>query len=393
MDPIQSKYWNDQIKSLVGPCMVTFAIPLTIPGLTITLVAFSDEKSFPVYGTLHITGLIILIISVLLIISGCILKFIWKPIILPDIERQLSPRESFRSERGDSFYRREIERIQRENLRRSDPATERQRKNSPTKTEETVLDSQKGTETIKSIDVAQPGKAGKQSGNRSTEQDDAQPSTVGKSLSALPTNDLYFQSPRGGRLPPIETTDKGPVPRNRVPSSDHDVPDVHVSRGIRLSDPGETESASRKKKKKRKRHRRSEEGGKTKGKEDEGEEEEEETIQRRDEVKDNVPYAQSQLQLPKLQKAREHLLDENNSGESAISSNRSLLDEEKSDTGKKRKRRRKKKALSSLRQESKEQTNSVQSVYRSSSHGSCNDDDVTTRNLSDSDSPHPIDSN
>lgn len=79
--------------------------------------------------------------------------------------------------------------------------------------------------------------------------------------------------------------------------------------------------------------------------------------------------------------------------ESAISSNRSLLNEETSDTGKKRKRRRKKKALSSLRQESKEQTNSVQSVGRSSSHGSCNDDDVRTRNLSDSDSPHPIDSN
>lgn len=373
--------------------MVTFAIPLTIPGLTITLVAFSDEKSFPVYGTLHITGLIILIISVLLILSGCILKFIWKPIILPDIERQLSPRESFRSERGDSFYRREIERIQRENLRRSDPAPERQRKNSSTKTEETVLDSQKGTETIKSIDVAQPGKAGKQSGRRSVEQDDAQPSTAGKGLSALPPNDLYFQSPRGGRLPPIETTDKGPVPRNRVPSSDREVPDVHVSRGIRLSDPGETESASRKKKKKRKRHRRSEEGGRSKGEEDEGEEEEDETIQRGDEVKDNVSHAQSQLQLPKLQKAREHLLDENNSGESAISSNRSLLNEENSDTGKKRKRRRKKKALSSLRQESKEQTNSVQSVCRSSSHGSCNDDDVITRNLSDSDSPHPIDSN
>lgn len=89
---------------------------------------------------------------------------------------------------------------------------------------------------------------------------------------------------------------------------------MHVSRGIRLSDPGETESASRKKKKKRKRHRRSEEGGGSKGEEDEGEEEEEETIQRGDEVKDNVSHAQSQLQLPKLQKAREHLLDENNSG-------------------------------------------------------------------------------
>lgn len=371
--------------------MVTFAIPLTIPGLTITLVAFSDEKSFPVYGTLHITGLIILTISVILIISGCILKFIWKPIILPDIERQLSPRESFRSERGDSFYRREIERIQRENLRRSEPVQERQRKNSSTKTEETVLDSQKGSETIKSIDVAQSGRAGKQSGHGSTEQDEAQPSTASKSLSALPPNDFYFQSPRGGRLPPIETTDKGPVPRNRVPSYDHDVPDVHVSRGIRLSDPGETELASRKKKKKRKRHRRSEEGGRTKG--EEGEEEEEESIHRGGEVKETVPHPQGQLQLPKLQKAREHLLDENNSGESAISSNRSLLNEETSDAGKKKKRRRKKKALSSLRQESQEQTNSVQSVRRSSSHGSCNGDDVTTHNLSDSDSPHPIDSN
>ncbi|XP_062579971.1 uncharacterized protein LOC134241966 isoform X2 [Saccostrea cucullata] len=289
MDVVQSKYWNDQIKSMVGPCMITFSIPLTIPGLTITLVAFSDEKSFPVYGPLHITGLIILVISVFLILFGCILKFIWKPIILPDIERQLSPRQSFRS---DSFYRKEIERIQRENIREKD-VTETRRKNSSTETGETVLCSQRDPEMVRSIDVSDAVRNSNESEIRHLEQDDGVRYTKGDdNLSAFPLQDYTFPSPRGGRLPPIETTDKVGVSRGH--SSDNDGQGIYRSRS-----PGELET-SRKKKKKRKRHKKeeTEEGG----------------VKGGDEIMDITKKTSREPQLPKLQKTREHLVDENASG-------------------------------------------------------------------------------
>lgn len=297
MDPIQSKYWNDQIKSMVGPCMVTFAIPLSIPGVTITLVAFSDEKSFPVYGILHITGLIILIISVFLIFFGCILKFIWKPIILPDIERQLSPRESFRNERGDSFYRQEIERIQCENIT-SDTAPQRTRKNSSTKTEETVLDSQKGLETAKPIDTSRSGRDRKDQneGSRRLDVEERKHiATASNSLSALPPNDIYFQSPRGGRLPPIETTDKASVSRSRAPSSDQD--GLEGPGGSRYSDTGYTEIPKKKKKKRKRQHKQDENLEEEEGDKSHENDEENETTRK-------------QLQLPTLQ----NQLDGNASG-------------------------------------------------------------------------------
>lgn len=93
------KYWCDQIKTLLGPCMITFAIPLMIPGFTITFVAFADENAFPKYGALHVVGILILAISIILILLGCILRLYWKPFIGPDIEMHLSPNVSCRSVR------------------------------------------------------------------------------------------------------------------------------------------------------------------------------------------------------------------------------------------------------------------------------------------------------
>ena len=100
MASLKDKYWNDQIKSMLGPCMITFAIPITIPGVTITLVAFSGDKALPLYGALHVTGLVLLILAVMLIFVGCILKYVWKPFISLDIEMQLSPRSSVRRSRN-----------------------------------------------------------------------------------------------------------------------------------------------------------------------------------------------------------------------------------------------------------------------------------------------------
>ena len=90
-------YWCDQIKSMIGPCMITFGIPMMVPGFTITFVAFADEDAFPKYGALHMVGILILGIAVILIMLGCILKFYWKPFICPDLEMHLSPNHSFRN--------------------------------------------------------------------------------------------------------------------------------------------------------------------------------------------------------------------------------------------------------------------------------------------------------
>lgn len=97
-------YWCDQIKSMLGPCMITFGIPMMVPGFTITFVAFADEDAFPKYGALHVVGILILGIAVILIILGCILKFYWKPFIGPDLEMHLSPNHSFRNMHTDKIH-------------------------------------------------------------------------------------------------------------------------------------------------------------------------------------------------------------------------------------------------------------------------------------------------
>lgn len=93
----KKKYWCDQIKTMMGPCLITFAIPLMVPGITLTLVAFGNDNTFPKYGALHIIGILILGLSILFLMTGCILRFYWRPFITPDLEMHLSPRGSFRS--------------------------------------------------------------------------------------------------------------------------------------------------------------------------------------------------------------------------------------------------------------------------------------------------------
>lgn len=99
-DKNKKKFWNAQIKSMIGPCMITFAIPLTIPGVTITVVAFSKDDVFTLYGFWHLLGLGFLAFSIILLILGCILRIAWQPFIGPDLEMQLSPNPSFASIRN-----------------------------------------------------------------------------------------------------------------------------------------------------------------------------------------------------------------------------------------------------------------------------------------------------
>ncbi|XP_046567911.1 uncharacterized protein LOC124276333 [Haliotis rubra] len=74
---------NEEIKALLGPCMISFAIPLLIPGLTITLVAFSDETGFSKYGALHIVGILILSAACVLLVAGCVIKCTCKSKVFP----------------------------------------------------------------------------------------------------------------------------------------------------------------------------------------------------------------------------------------------------------------------------------------------------------------------
>ncbi|XP_069124927.1 protein FAM133B-like [Argopecten irradians] len=103
----KKKYWNKEIKSMLGPCMITFAIPLTVPGLTITLVAFSEDTTFKTYGVLHIVGILFLAAAIILLILGCMLRMLWKPFIGPDIEMHLTPLQSvasLRKSKKDSHH-------------------------------------------------------------------------------------------------------------------------------------------------------------------------------------------------------------------------------------------------------------------------------------------------
>lgn len=103
----KKKYWCDQIKTMAGPCLITFAIPLMIPGVTLTLVAFGNDNAFPKYGALHIIGILILGLAVIFLMTGCFLRFYWRPFITPDLEMHLSPRGSARSMQSNRIPKRQ----------------------------------------------------------------------------------------------------------------------------------------------------------------------------------------------------------------------------------------------------------------------------------------------
>ncbi|KAL5018497.1 hypothetical protein ScPMuIL_004219 [Solemya velum] len=81
---------------MAGPCMITFAIPLMVPGITLSLVAFDDETGFAKFSALHIVGFIFCAFSVTLLVVGCVLRVVWKSKITPDLEQHLTPRNSMR---------------------------------------------------------------------------------------------------------------------------------------------------------------------------------------------------------------------------------------------------------------------------------------------------------
>lgn len=82
-------------KTLMGPCFVSFSVPLLVPGVVLTVVgSYGNESSFPTFGAWHIAGIAILSFAVLLLISGIVLKCCYRPVISADIEQHLSPTSS-----------------------------------------------------------------------------------------------------------------------------------------------------------------------------------------------------------------------------------------------------------------------------------------------------------
>lgn len=100
----------------MGPCLISFSIPLLIPGVVLTVVgSYGNEHTFPTFGGWHISGIVILIIAVSLLLLGIVFKCAYKPYLTPDVTQHLTPRQSivsghqnlgFESERDSETARR-----------------------------------------------------------------------------------------------------------------------------------------------------------------------------------------------------------------------------------------------------------------------------------------------
>ncbi|PVD38637.1 hypothetical protein C0Q70_01253 [Pomacea canaliculata] len=67
MQALLSKARQQDVLALLSPCLLVFAVPLLLPGVTITTVGLLDNPGFPKYGALHVVGMILLAFSIVLI--------------------------------------------------------------------------------------------------------------------------------------------------------------------------------------------------------------------------------------------------------------------------------------------------------------------------------------
>ena len=82
-------------KTLMGPCLISFSIPLLIPGVVLTIVgSYGNEHTFPSFGGWHITGIVILTLAVSLLLVGIVFKCFFRPYLSPDVAQHLTPRHS-----------------------------------------------------------------------------------------------------------------------------------------------------------------------------------------------------------------------------------------------------------------------------------------------------------
>lgn len=70
MQALLSKARQQDVLALLSPCLLVFAVPLLLPGVSITTVGLLDNPGFPKYGALHVVGMILLAFSIVLIAAG-----------------------------------------------------------------------------------------------------------------------------------------------------------------------------------------------------------------------------------------------------------------------------------------------------------------------------------
>ncbi|XP_052262571.1 uncharacterized protein LOC127866186 isoform X2 [Dreissena polymorpha] len=82
-------------KTLLGPCFVSFSVPLLVPGVVLTVVGSIDnDVTFARFSGWHIAGIAILTFALVLLLVGIILKCCIRPVLSADIEKHLTPRSS-----------------------------------------------------------------------------------------------------------------------------------------------------------------------------------------------------------------------------------------------------------------------------------------------------------
>ncbi|BFZ03618.1 hypothetical protein BsWGS_06657 [Bradybaena similaris] len=96
---LRKKYFGEDTRPSTGMCMIVFAIPLLIPGIVITTVAFQDETGFSRFSALHVFGMVLLATDLMLLATGIALCIRFKPKVIPvDFSQVISTHKKIRKE-------------------------------------------------------------------------------------------------------------------------------------------------------------------------------------------------------------------------------------------------------------------------------------------------------
>ncbi|XP_059167060.1 uncharacterized protein LOC131949264 [Physella acuta] len=112
---LKEKLLGDNVKPCMGMCMIAFAIPLLVPGVTLTVVAMEDETGFSKFSALHVIGMLILAAAIMLLVVGIVLNIQFQSKVSPDtdvsthekgagLEARLDSRGGYHPERDPQLY-------------------------------------------------------------------------------------------------------------------------------------------------------------------------------------------------------------------------------------------------------------------------------------------------
>ncbi|KAK3782172.1 hypothetical protein RRG08_032924 [Elysia crispata] len=82
--PENRRWMCESMRPTLGTSLIVFAVPLLLPGITLTAVGFDDNSSFAKYGALHIIGLTLLSLSGLLLLTGTFLNIRFHDKVSPE---------------------------------------------------------------------------------------------------------------------------------------------------------------------------------------------------------------------------------------------------------------------------------------------------------------------